>query len=264
MGWDVIWDVMFFIVIPCLYTMSILMLGRCDDIDVIAMWCDVYMIWYDSVSRSVVPDSLRPHGLQPSVHEIFQVRILEWVAISFSRGSSQPRNWTQVSCTTGRFFTNWATREAHMIWYVVWNWCDMGCDVYMMWRDVWCLYDEMCDVMFTWCGVMCDVYMMWCDVWCLYDVMWCVMFIWCDMWCLHDVMWCVMFIWCDVWCLYDEMWCVTWYWCAVWRDETWYGLWCVCWCIVKVWREEALYYPSVSLLAILGYDLHKWVSPPPL
>ena len=48
-----------------------------------------------------------------SVHEIFQARILEWVTISFSRGSSQPRDRTQVSCTAGRFFTNWATREAH-------------------------------------------------------------------------------------------------------------------------------------------------------
>ena len=47
-----------------------------------------------------------------SVHEIFQTRILEWVAISFSRGSSQPRDQTQVFCTAGRFFTNWATREA--------------------------------------------------------------------------------------------------------------------------------------------------------
>ena len=47
-----------------------------------------------------------------SVHGIFQARILEWVAISFSRGSSWPRNWTQVSCTIGRFFTSWATREA--------------------------------------------------------------------------------------------------------------------------------------------------------
>ena len=41
-----------------------------------------------------------------SVHEIFQVRILEWVAISFSRGSSWPRDRTQVSCTAGRFFTD--------------------------------------------------------------------------------------------------------------------------------------------------------------
>ena len=47
-----------------------------------------------------------------SIHGIFQARILEWVAIAFSRGSSQPRDWTQVSCITGRFFTYWATREA--------------------------------------------------------------------------------------------------------------------------------------------------------
>ena len=46
-----------------------------------------------------------------SVHGIFQARILEWVAIPFSRASSQPRDWTQVSCIAGRFFTVWATRE---------------------------------------------------------------------------------------------------------------------------------------------------------
>ena len=38
-------------------------------------------------------------------------RILEWVAYPFSRGSSQPRKWTQVSCIAGGFFTSWATRE---------------------------------------------------------------------------------------------------------------------------------------------------------
>ena len=42
---------------------------------------------------------------------ILQARILEWIAISFSRGSSQPRDWTQVSCIVGRFITIWATRE---------------------------------------------------------------------------------------------------------------------------------------------------------
>ena len=47
-----------------------------------------------------------------SVHGIFQARLLEWVAVLFSRGSSQPRDWTQVSCIAGRFFTIWATREA--------------------------------------------------------------------------------------------------------------------------------------------------------
>ena len=46
------------------------------------------------------------------VHWIFQARVLEWVAISFSRRSSQPRDRTRVSCTAGRHFTVWATREA--------------------------------------------------------------------------------------------------------------------------------------------------------
>ena len=52
-----------------------------------------------------------------SVHGILQARILEGVAISFSRGSSQPRDWTQVSCIAGRFFTIWATREAPLYTY---------------------------------------------------------------------------------------------------------------------------------------------------
>ena len=47
------------------------------------------------------------------VHGIFQARILEWAAISFSRGSSQPRDQTWVSCIADRRFTIWATREAH-------------------------------------------------------------------------------------------------------------------------------------------------------
>ena len=46
------------------------------------------------------------------VHGLLQSRILEWVAFSFSRGSSQSRDWTQVSCTAGGFLTSWATREA--------------------------------------------------------------------------------------------------------------------------------------------------------
>ena len=46
------------------------------------------------------------------VHGILQERILEWVAILFSRGASQPRNQTWVSCISGRFFTVWANREA--------------------------------------------------------------------------------------------------------------------------------------------------------
>ena len=48
-----------------------------------------------------------------TVHGILQARILEWVA--FSRGSSKPRDWTQVSHIAGEFFTSWATREASLI-----------------------------------------------------------------------------------------------------------------------------------------------------
>ena len=89
-----------------------------------------------------------------TVHRVLQARILEWVAFPFSRASSQPRDWTQVSliaggflpaepqgkpkntgmgslsllqwifmtqesnlasCISGGFFTSWATREAHQV-----------------------------------------------------------------------------------------------------------------------------------------------------
>ena len=50
-----------------------------------------------------------------SVHGILQARILEWVAISFSKGSSWPRDWTWISSTSGRLFTVWATRKAKKI-----------------------------------------------------------------------------------------------------------------------------------------------------
>ena len=63
-----------------------------------------------SKSHSVVADSLWTHG-------ILQARILEWVA----RGSSQPRNGTQVSRIAGRFFTSWALREAHQ--------CNASCQI---------------------------------------------------------------------------------------------------------------------------------------
>ena len=106
--------------------------------------------WNESESCSVVSDSLRPHGLYrpwnspgqntgvgsysllqgifltqgsnsgllPCRRILYQLshkgspRILEWVASPFSRGSTWPRNWTGVFCIAGRFFTNWAIREA--------------------------------------------------------------------------------------------------------------------------------------------------------
>ena len=57
----------------------------------------------ETESRSVLLDSFQPHGLY---HGILQARILEQVAIPFSRPSSQPRDGTQVSHIAGRFFIN--------------------------------------------------------------------------------------------------------------------------------------------------------------
>ena len=56
--------------------------------------------------------------MDSTVYGIFQARILEWVAFPLSRGSFQPRDWTQVSCIAGGFFTNWTIRES-------------SCNVYM-------------------------------------------------------------------------------------------------------------------------------------
>ena len=53
------------------------------------------------------PLDCSPPGL--SIHGIFQARILEWVAIAFSRRSSGPRDQTQVFCTAGKFSTHWAS-----------------------------------------------------------------------------------------------------------------------------------------------------------
>ena len=59
------------------------------------------------------PTDCSPPG--SSVQGILQARIVEWVAIPFSRGSSWPRDWTWVSCMAGRLFTIWAIREARII-----------------------------------------------------------------------------------------------------------------------------------------------------
>ena len=67
------------------------------------------------IYREVKVAQWRPTLWDPTdciVHGILQARILEWVAIPFSRGSSQTRDGTQVSHIAGGFFTVWATREA--------------------------------------------------------------------------------------------------------------------------------------------------------
>ena len=80
------------------------------------------------ISCSVASDSQKPCGFKPgncspgfSVHGIFQARILEWVAISYSRGSSQPRDRTHVSsvfCISRRILYHYATWEVLLIAYL--------------------------------------------------------------------------------------------------------------------------------------------------
>ena len=62
-----------------------------------------------------------------TVHGILQARILDWVAFLFTRGSSQPRDRTQVSCIAGGFFTSWATREAQ-------EYCSILCSLSLLQR----------------------------------------------------------------------------------------------------------------------------------
>ena len=63
---------------------------------------------------SAMSGSLQPHVAHqaPLSMGILQARILEWVSMPSSRGSSQPSNGTQVSCVADGFFTSWATQEA--------------------------------------------------------------------------------------------------------------------------------------------------------
>ena len=118
----------------------------------------------EKVKVKVMSDSLQPHGLYSSCnsagqntgvgsHSLLQgifptqgsnpgiphcrwilyqlshqrsPRILAWVPCPFFRGSSWPRNWTGVSCIAGGFFTNWATREAHVCVCV----CSINTEIY--------------------------------------------------------------------------------------------------------------------------------------
>ena len=69
--------------------------------------CCCYLV---TESRLTLWDLMDCSPPASSVHGIFQARILEWVAISFSRGSSPPRNWTCFSCIGRKVFYHWATK----------------------------------------------------------------------------------------------------------------------------------------------------------
>ena len=76
-----------------------------------------YLKWCAVLTCSVVSDSAIPWTAArqaPLSMGILQARILEWVAMPSSRGSSRPRDRTQVSRIAGRFFTIWVIRGAHL------------------------------------------------------------------------------------------------------------------------------------------------------
>ena len=81
---------------------------------VLKTWAQMKCVSHSVVSTLCDPMDCSPPG--SPVRGILQARILEWVAISFSRGSSWPRDWIQVSCIAGRHFNLWATREAELRW----------------------------------------------------------------------------------------------------------------------------------------------------
>ena len=98
----------------------------CTLMCLISVWCSPHphepALWKESESEVAqsCPTLCNPMNCLPgsSIHGIFQARILEWVAISFSRRSSWPRDWAQVSRIVGTHFIIWATRQVQQCdWY---------------------------------------------------------------------------------------------------------------------------------------------------
>ena len=116
--------------------------------DHFSLW--LYPLWVGHcavLSHSVLSDSLQPHGLQPTrplCPRTFPGKNTGVVAMPSSRGSSQPRDWTQVYHIAGKFFIIWATREA-LVGLPLW-WAKMclpkfiGCSsnpqYFRMWLDL--------------------------------------------------------------------------------------------------------------------------------
>ena len=98
----------------------ILLLGESSNSAIGKLWVILRRLGYnfkpyrhrdygDWVSRSGMSNPLQSHGLKPTrlLCPWDSPRIMEWVAIPFSRWSSPPRDWNRVSCVAGRFFTVW-------------------------------------------------------------------------------------------------------------------------------------------------------------
>ena len=80
----------------------------------------VWLCFYEVKVAQSYPTLCNP--MDYTLHRILQARILEWVAFPFSRGSSQPRDGTQVSCFAWRYFTNWATRDIKFVFIEASKW----------------------------------------------------------------------------------------------------------------------------------------------
>ena len=78
--------------------------------------CKMTGIYYYSEAKIAQSSLTLCDPMDHTVHWIFQARILEWVAVPFSRGSFQPRDRTLVSHIADRFFIRWAIRGAHYYW----------------------------------------------------------------------------------------------------------------------------------------------------
>ena len=92
-------------------------------------------------SSSVVSNSLQPVDCSlpgSSVHEILQARILEWIAVSFSRKSSWLRDQTLISCIDRWILYHWATWEAHMrsYWLAKLKNAGVRCQAWFVWNPV--------------------------------------------------------------------------------------------------------------------------------
>ena len=93
----------------CIFIIFVLCIYRSFFIVMVICW--TLIVKWKSLSRFWLCDPM-----DYTVRGILLARILEWVAIPFSRGSSQPRDRTQVSYIAGEFFTSWATTEVQEYW----------------------------------------------------------------------------------------------------------------------------------------------------
>ena len=90
----------------------------------ISIWGIVVLIAQSCPTRCNPTDCRKPGS---SVHGIFQAKVLEWITIPFSRGTSWPRDQTWVYCIAGRFFTIWVTGKTYLGNRHGLIWCWISC-----------------------------------------------------------------------------------------------------------------------------------------